>query len=521
MSLNNNLNNSQTSWKASLVAVSHPRVIAMLFLGISAGIPLLLIFSSLSLWLREAGVSRSAVTYFSWAALGYSFKFVWAPLVNHLSIPGLTRLLGQRRGWLLLSQLLIMLAIILMALIDPATDQLTAMAMAAVLLGFSAATQDIVIDAFRIESADEKFQALMSSGYIAGYRIGMLVAGAGALYLASLFGSTSEQYSYVAWQSTYLLMATAMLVGVITTLCISEPDIESRGGSMPDTSHSLRFFVLFITAVLGFIACYVASSEITQMAKAYLAEILLNQILASTLVEIIRLGLAAYVAFLIANLLIKIGVVDKSQIHKAYIEPIRDFFDRYGLALAWALLALIGLYRVSDIVLGVISNVFYQDLGFSKTTIAGVVKTFGLGMTIMGGFLGGILSLRYGIIRTLFVGAVLSALTNLLFIALAKAGQDINLLYWVIAADNLSAGIASAAFVAFLSSLTNISFTAMQYAIFSSIMTLFPKILGGYSGSIVEGIGYEAFFLITAVIGLPVLLLILWINRRMTSKPTD
>ena len=184
MSLNNNLNNSQTSWKASLVAVSHPRVIAMLFLGISAGIPLLLIFSSLSLWLREAGVSRSAVTYFSWAALGYSFKFVWAPLVNHLSIPGLTRLLGQRRGWLLLSQLLIMLAIILMALIDPATDQLTAMAMAAVLLGFSAATQDIVIDAFRIESADEKFQALMSSGYIAGYRIGMLVAGAGALYLA-------------------------------------------------------------------------------------------------------------------------------------------------------------------------------------------------------------------------------------------------------------------------------------------------------------------------------------------------
>jgi PAT family beta-lactamase induction signal transducer AmpG len=238
-------------------------------------------------------------------------------------------------------------------------------------------------------------------------------------------------------------------------------------------------------------------------------------------VEIFRLGLATYVAFLIAHLLIKIGVVDKSQIHRAYIEPIRDFFDRYGLALAWALLALIGLYRVSDIVLGVISNVFYQDLGFSKTTIAGVVKTFGLGMTIMGGFLGGILSLRYGIIRTLFVGAVLSALTNLLFIALAKAGQDINLLYWVIAADNLSAGIASAAFVAFLSSLTNISFTAMQYAIFSSIMTLFPKILGGYSGSIVEGIGYEAFFLITAVIGLPVLLLILWINRRMTSKPTD
>jgi len=269
---------------------------------------------------------------------------------------------------------------------------------------------------------------------------------------------------------------------------------------------------------LGFIACYLITSEITQAAKAFLAEILMNPILASTLLEIVRLGLAAYVAFLIANLLIKIGVVEKKQTHQAYIAPVRDFFDRYGLSLALALLALIGLYRVSDIVLGVISNVFYQDLGFSKTTIAGVVKTFGLGMTITGGFLGGILSLRYGIIRTLFVGAVLSAMTNLLFVVLAKAGQDINLLYWVIAADNLSAGIASAAFVAFLSSLTNISFTAMQYAIFSSIMTLFPKILGGYSGSIVESIGYETFFLITAVIGLPVLLLILWINRIMNSK---
>ena len=518
MSLNNNLIKSQTSWKSSFIALSHPRVITLFFLGISAGIPLLLIFSSLSLWLREAGVSRSAVTYFSWAALGYSFKFVWAPLVNHLSLPLLTQGLGQRRGWLLLSQLLIMLAIILMAFIDPATDQLTAMALAAVLLGFSAATQDIVIDAYRIESAEEKYQALMSSGYIAGYRIGMLVAGAGALYLASFFGSSSQIYSYTAWQSTYLLMAVAMLVGVITTLCISEPNIEERGGTIPDTGHSLRFFILFIAAVLGFIACCIASSEITLMIKAYLAEVLFNPILASTLVEILRLGLAAYVAFLIANFLIKIGVVEKSQVHQAYIAPVQDFFNRYGLSLAWALLALIGLYRVSDIVLGVISNVFYQDLGFSKTTIAGVVKTFGLGMTVLGGFLGGILSLRFGIIRTLFVGALLSALTNLLFVTLAKAGQDINLLYWVIAADNLSAGIASAAFVGFLSSLTNISFTAMQYAIFSSIMTLFPKILGGYSGAIVEGIGYEAFFLITAVIGLPVLLLIMWINRIMKRE---
>ncbi|MGB0459126.1 MAG: AmpG family muropeptide MFS transporter [Porticoccaceae bacterium] len=509
---------TKTNWKQSLGAIAHPRVITMLLLGVSAGIPLLLIFSSLSLWLREAGVDRSAVTYFSWAALGYSFKFVWAPLVNNLKLPFLTKKMGRRRSWLLLSQLMIMLAISLMAIVDPATDQLTAMALAAVLLGFSAATQDIVIDAYRIESADEQYQALMSSGYIAGYRIGMLIAGAGALYLASFLGSTSDHYNYQAWQSTYLFMAFTMLVGVFTTLCISEPNIEQRGGIVTTTNDSLRFFILFTAAVIGFIGCYFTSSELAVYSKGQLGQLFSNGYLASTVVEFLRLILATIIAVLIAKLLIFIGMVDQRQVNQAYITPITDFFDRYGLSLALTMLALIGLYRVSDIVLGVISNVFYQDLGFSKNTIASVVKSFGLGMSIIGGFVGGILALRFGVMRILFAGAVLSALTNILFIVLAKAGQDIAILYWVIAADNLSAGLASAAFVAFLSSLTNISFTAMQYAIFSSIMTLFPKVLGGYSGSIVEVIGYESFFLITALMGLPVLFLIVWVNRLIGAQ---
>jgi PAT family beta-lactamase induction signal transducer AmpG len=512
---------TNTSWKQSLGAIAQPRVVTMLLLGVSAGIPLLLIFSSLSLWLREAGVDRSAVTYFSWAALGYSFKFVWAPLVNSLKVPFLTQKMGRRRSWLLLSQLMIMLAISLMAFVDPATDQLTAMALAAVLLGFSAATQDIVIDAYRIESADEQYQALMSSGYIAGYRIGMLIAGAGALYLASFLGSTSDHYNYQAWQSTYLFMALSMLVGVITTLCISEPNIEQRGGRITSSNNSLRFLLLFTAAVVGFIGCYFASSELATYSKGQLSQLFFNDYLAATMVEFLRLILATIIAVLIAKLLIFIGMVDQGQVNQAYIAPVKDFFDRYGLSLALTMLALIGLYRVSDIVLGVISNVFYQDLGFSKNTIASVVKSFGLGMSIIGGFVGGILALRYGVMRILFAGAVLSALTNILFIVLAKAGQDIALLYWVIAADNLSAGLASAAFVAFLSSLTNISFTAMQYAIFSSIMTLFPKVLGGYSGSIVEGIGYESFFLITALMGLPVLFLIVWVNRLLGAQKSN
>ena len=192
-----------------------------------------------------------------------------------------------------------------------------------------------------------------------------------------------------------------------------------------------------------------------------------------------------------------------------------NFFSVTVIKLAILLLVLIGLYRISDIVLGVIANIFFQDLGYSKKEIASVVKTFGLFMTIAGGFLGGILSIRFGVMKVLFLGALLTVLTNLLFMLLAVKGYDIQLLYLVISADNLSAGIASAAFVAFLSRLTNISFTAMQYAIFSSLMTLFPKIIGGYSGSIVENIGYTNFFLFASLLGLPVLGIIYLANKHL------
>ena len=506
------------TWSESIKAFCHPRVITMLFLGISAGIPLLLIFSSLSMWLREAGVDRSAVTYFSWAALGYSFKFVWAPLVDKLPLPLLTKMLGRRRAWLLLSQLMIMLAISMVALIDPATDTLSAMAWAAVFLGFWAATQDIVIDAYRIESAETDLQTLMASSYIAGYRIGMLLAGAGALYLASYLGSTNEVYSYQAWQWTYLIMAAVMLIGVLTTLLIKEPHERESEESVHSIKNYVSFFALFFVIVASFITVFYISGELTQTAKLNLSSLLGNNNLSSFLVELGRLSLALTFAGIVAKLFVSLGIVQQQQVSQTYIAPVKDFFDRYGLSVAFLLLALVGLYRISDIVLGVITNVFYQDLGFTKPVIANVVKSFGLGMTILGGFLGGLLAIRFGVMKILFLGAVLSALTNLLFMLLAQVGQDITMLYVVIAADNLSAGLASAAFIAFLSSLTNISFTAMQYAIFSSLMTLLPKILGGYSGTIVENIGYEQFFLITAVMGIPVLLLIVLANKHLDIK---
>ncbi|MGU9958064.1 MAG: AmpG family muropeptide MFS transporter [Arenicellales bacterium WSBS_2016_MAG_OTU3] len=510
-------------WSASLRGFTHPRVVTMLFLGFSAGIPILLIFSSLSLWLREAGVGRSAVTMFSWAALGYSFKFIWAPLVDKLPLPLLTKWLGRRRGWMLLSQFAVIASIFAMGSVDPAAGEasLKYIALAAVALGFSSATQDIVIDAYRIESADEKLQALMSGTYITGYRIGMIVAGAGALVLAQYFGSTRDAYVYDAWFWTYAIMSLTMLIGVLTTLNIAEPERYQQESFAYANSHYLRLLLVFAFCVFVFIAFYWLSADVAQSLKSRLKEALENKALSSFIVECLRLTLGLVVAALAAAGLIKAHAVDKHMVGDTFITPVNDFFARYGLKVALLLLLLIGTYRISDIVLGVISNVFYQDLGFDKNTIAGAVKTFGLLMTIVGGLLGGILALRFGVIPILFVGAVLSALTNILFIWLANMGDSLFVLYLVIAADNLSAGLASAAFVAFLSSLTNISFTATQYAIFSSLMTLLPKMIGGYSGSIVDASGYSTFFFITALMGLPVLLLIAWISLHAELKTPE
>ena len=298
------------SWVDTLKLFRHRRVVTMLFLGFSAGIPLLLIFSSLSLWLREAGVERAVVTYFSWAALGYSFKFVWAPLVDQLPLPWLTRLLGRRRSWMLLAQFAIAAAILLMASIDPqqSDSSLTLMALAAVMLGFSSATQDIVIDAYRIESAESELQAMMSSTYIVGYRLAMLTAGAGSLYLAQGFGSSSEIYNYQAWQYTYSLMAAMMIVGVVTTLVISEPQRAAARVHLESAWEYGRFVFLFAVTVAGFIAFYVLSGGIAAQLKTQLSSVFGNTILSASLVEGLRLAGALAAAWLLSFLLIKLKV---------------------------------------------------------------------------------------------------------------------------------------------------------------------------------------------------------------------
>ena len=508
----------------TLSAYLDRRVIAMLFLGFSAGIPILLIFSTLGIWLREAGIDRSTITMFSWAALGYSFKFVWAPLVDRLPVPVLTGVLGRRRSWIILSQMFIIGAIFWMGSTDPTANpyNLTLMAFAAVLLGFSSATQDIVIDAYRIEIADSEMQALMSATYIAGYRIGMLFAGAGALFAADYFVSSIGHYNYAAWRNAYFLMAMFMLVGVATVLLIKEPEQGESNGAIYKTRDYVGFFILFSLAVITFVSAFwFTSGEVFDTIKLNLKEMTGNGVLASVVLSTGRLILAIISVGVVVKLIMSTGALNTQMFLGSYVEPVREFVLRYKLSVVFLLISLVGLYRISDIVLGVVANVFYIDIGYSKSEIASIVKTFGLFMTIAGGFVGGMLSLRFGVMKTLFLGALLTVLTNLLFVVLAKTGYNIAMLYLVISADNLTAGLASAAFIAFLSSLTNVKFTAVQYAIFSSFMTLIPKIIGGYSGTIVDSVGYSSFFVIASLIGVPILVLIWLVNRQLAPDKAE
>ena len=502
---------AKKSFRESLQAYLDRRSIIMLFLGFVAGIPILLIFSSLSLWLREAGIDRSVVTMFSWAALGYAFKFIWAPLIDAVPLPILTKLLGRRRSWILVAQLMIIAAICIMASVNPANEgSLVLMAVGAVLLGFSSATQDIVIDAYRIELAPPSLQAVLSAMYVTGYRLGMIVAGAGALYLADYFGSTESFYSYEAWRNTYWIMAGVMGIGVITTLVIHEP-IRQQVVVERKTSDYTRLVLVFAISVIGFVLVFANAGLVLPETEG---------VFAGFLIEVVRMVTSLAAALAIGYGLVKANLVEQEFANTTWIEPIADFFRRYGKK-ALLLLALIGLYRISDIVAGVISNVFYQDMDFTKVDIANAVKLVGVVMAIAGGFLGGLLAQKMRIMRAMMVGAVLACVTNLLFILLTFHPGSLPYMYLAVILDNLAAGLASAVFIAFLSALTSIRFTAVQYSIFSSLMTLLPKVVGGYSGTIVDSTSYPFFFMFTFLIGIPILALIYYVDKYIVIGDND
>ncbi len=423
-------------WLASFKVYLEPATLRMLSLGFSAGLPLLLVLGTLSFWLREAGVDRTTIGYLSWVGLAYAFKWVWAPLVDRLPIPLLTTWLGRRRSWLLLAQLGIMGGLIAMSFNDPRVA-LQPVVWGALAVAFGSATQDIALDAFRIESAGSERQAALAAAYQTGYRLAMIWAGAGVLWLAARAEVAGvANYQHVAWQRAYLVMAASMLLGMLTVLLSPEP------------AH--------------------------------------------------RAGIKAENA--------------RAWLHSALIEPFADFLRRYGRQ-AVLILALISIYRISDVVMGIMANPFYVDMGYSKDEVAAVTKIYGVLMTLTGAFVGGAMALRWGVMRVLMLGAIMSAASNLLFAWLGTRGHDVAALIFVISADNLSSGIASAAFIAYMSSLTNINYSATQYAIFSSMMLLAPKFLAGYSGRYVDAFGYQNFFVATALLGVPVLLLVALASR--------
>ena len=430
-------------WLQSLKVYGEAPTLRMLALGFSAGLPLLLVLGTLSFRLREAGIDRATIGFLTWVGLAYGFKWCWAPLVDRLPIPLLTRWLGRRRSWLLLAQMVIIAGLVGMAVSDPRVA-IMPVVWCALVVAFGSATQDIALDAYRIESADTDRQAALAAAYQTGYRLAMIWAGAGVLWIAARAEvATVAHYDPAAWRTAYLCMAASMGIGVATVLLSPEP-----------------------------------AARMLAQAKS---------------------------------------MQDWLQI--TLIEPFADFFKRYKWQAA-LILALIAVYRISDIVMGVMANPFYVDMGFTKDQVASVTKVYGVIMTLVGAFIGGILSMRLGVMRVLMLGAVLSAVSNLLFAWLAGQGANVSALIWVISADNLSSGIASAAFIAYLSSLTNIQYSATQYALFSSIMLLLPKFLAGFSGQVVDSVGYSTFFIGTAVLGIPVLALVAWADLQARRAKT-
>ncbi|TBU98398.1 AmpG family muropeptide MFS transporter [Stutzerimonas kirkiae] len=541
------------TWRDAIAAYASPATLALLLLGFAAGLPAILVFSTLSVWLREAGVSRETIGFASWISLAYAFKWVWSPMLDQWRLPWIGRL-GKRRSWLVLSQSLIALGLVGMALCNP-QHNLGLLIALAVVVAFSSATQDIAIDAYRLEIAEQKLQATLAASYMTGYRIAMLLASAGALFLAEWLGSSNLEYNQAAWSTTYLLFALLILPGLLTSLLIPEPPAAIPLSNEPSCySFNHQFAAVGLLLVLLISIPAMINALIAQAwprALLYALFILgsLSPMGRTLLVPVRRmLGEAArrqrperfdFVHQAVSVLVLIILMVSSTGMCQSYwggywprgtmyllicwgclsapgrilmgpvLTPITDFILRYRWE-ALLLLGLIATYRMSDTVMGVMANVFYIDQGFSKDQIASVSKLFGLVMTLLGAAIGGLLIVRFSILPILFIGGLASAATNLLFMLLVDMGAHLNMLILTISFDNFSAGLASTAFVAYLSSLTNLKFSATQYAMLSSLMLLLPRLLGGYSGVMVEKIGYSDFFLVTALLGVPTLVLIVW-----------
>ena len=439
----------RSGWLESLRIYGRPHMLSMLALGFSSGLPFMLIYSTLSAWLSQSGIKRATIGMLAWVSLAYSLKFLWAPVVDRLRLPLIGRLLGQRRSWMLLAQVSIACALVAISTHDPRTQVVTVAALA-LWLAFSAATQDIAIDAWRIESAPVREQGAMAAAYQLGYRVAILAGSAGALAIAADVG----------WARCYATMAALVVIGVLATLLAREPERIAPQAS-----------VLSEQRVIDWVERRAHWPHWLRHAGASL--------------------------------------------FGAVVCPVLDFFARYGLQLGLLMFAFIGTYRLTDYSMGAMANPFYLEMHFTLLQIAVVGKVFGAAWSVAGIVVGGLAVARLGRTRSLLLGSSLIIISNVSYAILAAHGApSVPGLAAVISLDNFAQGVHGTVLIAFMSSLTSASYTATQYAVLSSLFALLPKLLMGTSGLVVDAIGYPHFFLYTASLSIPPLLLLYLLSRR-------
>lgn len=408
---------------------SGPEAVVMLLLGFSAGLPFYMIYQNLSVWLASAGIDRGTIGLLALTGIAYSFKFLWAPAVDHIPVPVLERITGRRRAWMIVAQIAVFLSLTGMSLCNP-PENLLFISLLACAAAFAGATQDIAIDAWRIEAAGTRHQGILAAAYQYGYRIAILTAGTGTLFIADTSG----------WPVSYRIMALLMAVGVLTALLAP--------GKIPEHRK-----------------------------KAARPE---------------RAGL-------------------RETAGKSVIDPFRDFFSRYGRRAA-VILAFIALFRIPDFVLGYMAGVFYVEQGYDLTTIGAIRSGAGLFATLFGIFAGGFLVSGFSQRQCLVTGIILQSVTNLFYTWLAFQGPDTVSLAITVIVDNIAGGAAGTILIAYMSSLTNRAYTATQYALFSSFYALPGKFIGSLSGYAVNILGFPGFFTLTAAMGIPALVLLLFIK---------
>jgi PAT family beta-lactamase induction signal transducer AmpG len=425
-----------STWLDSLRVYREPRMLAVLFMGFSSGLPLPLTFGTLSFWLAETGISRTSIGLFALIGISYSFKFVWSPFIDRLPLPWITRAFGRRRGWALTLQILLAIAILALGLTDPRTDP-GLVALCAVIVAFLSASQDIVIDAYRIELLKPEEQGAGAAATQWGYRFGMIASSAGALFLAE----------FVGWTAAFATMAALMGVGMLTVLLTREPEGSAAAlAPMPGDTAAER--------VLAWI-------------------------------------------------------------QRAVIAPFADFMTRPGWV---AILVFVVLYKFGDALAGVMANPFYVAMGFSKLEVASISKVFGVAATLAGLAVGGLAVYRFGMYQALLACGILQAISNLMYAVQSVVGHDVAMLTVTIGIENFTGGMGSAAFVAYLSSLCNVAFTATQYALLSSLATVGRTTLSASGGWLSDQLDWVSFFALTTAAAIPGILMVLWLMRKFPLR---